>query len=206
MSLYTASSEGTQSVWHCLLCTYFPLPQSPMNTSHSQGLCVTVSQEQMFQRCKFPVHLKKAGEKGERYNFRKVSSGIHTLLGARESSFPSVCLCRLHLSREIPLRASRTPEIRCSQECVFNRNSSASSLGFIQVWPLEKYALGVWAIAAVLMFLKITSARFFCLRSYIPSWVCIWMSQHYNQMWESVSKMPSLPLMAILSIQAHNFL
>lgn len=92
MSLYTASSEGTQSVWHCLLCTYFPLPQSPMNTSHSQGLCVTVSQEQMFQRCKFPVHLKKAGEKGERYNFRKVSSGIHTLLGARESSFPSECV------------------------------------------------------------------------------------------------------------------
>lgn len=46
----------------------------------------------MFQRCKFPVHLKKAGEKVERYNFRKASSGVHTLLDPREPSLPSECV------------------------------------------------------------------------------------------------------------------
>lgn len=159
MSLYTASSECMQSVWYCFSCIYFSFPlmtyeyrSQPRTLCLSMYFkCIKTKKKKMFQRCKFPVHLKKAGEKEERYKFRKASSEVHILLDAREPTLPSVCLCWLHLSREIPLKASRTPQIWCSQDHLFNRNSSASSLGFIQIWPLEISVLGVWVIAIVLM-------------------------------------------------------
>lgn len=158
MSLYTASSEWMQSVWYCFSCIYFSFPLMTYEyRSQPRTLCLSCissalkKRKKMFQRCKFPVHLKKAREKEERYKFRKASSEVHILLDAREPTLPSVCLCWLHLSREIPLKASRTPQIWCSQDHLFNRNSSASSLGFTQIWSLEISVLGVWVIAIVLI-------------------------------------------------------
>lgn len=57
------------------------------------------------------------------------SSCLTRCWGAK--SFTKVCLCWLHLSGEIPQKASRPPEVWCWQDYLFNINSYASSLRLI---------------------------------------------------------------------------